>query len=63
MAELPIRLISVFKNFTISNCFKEYEDMEKWMDSKKLELVSSYQLGDYICCLAATEDVSKEKLI
>lgn len=61
--ELPIRLLSVFETFCISHCFNSYEDMEKWLDEKKLELVGSYQVGNYLCCIAALKGLKSEQVL
>lgn len=63
MVERPITLRSIFPTWTISHLFKTYEDMEKWMDERKLTLVSSVQVGEYLCCLAKSEDVEKVEIV
>lgn len=62
--ELPIRLTSVFPTWSIFHCFTTYNDMEKWLDERKLHLVSATQVGEYLCCIATINEITNiEKII
>ena len=61
---LPIRLTSVFRTWAIFHCFATYDDMEKWLDERKLHLVSATQVGEYLCCVATIDEIANiEKII
>ena len=60
---LPIRLISIFPTWAITHCFNRYEEMEQWLEERKLELKKVYQVGEYLCCIAASENTKVEEVL
>ena len=60
--QYPIRCLTFFPTFSISNCFNHYEELEKWLDEKKLVLIKSFQVGDFLCCICAVPELKVEDL-
>lgn len=63
MVEYPIILQSIFSTWTISHHFKYYEDLEKWLDERKLTLTFSAQIGEYLVCIAKASDVPDMEIL
>ena len=64
MVQYPIILQSIFETWTITRRYNAYEDMEKWLDENHLELISSIQVGEYLCCIAKAMNIQKvEKIL
>ena len=43
--------------------YKKCVDYLRWLDEKKLELVGSYQVGNYLCCIAALKGLKSEQVL
>lgn len=63
MVERPILLQSIFPTWTIAHHFKYYEDLEKWIEERKLSLIFSAQVGEYLVCIAKASDVPDMEIV
>lgn len=63
MVEYPVIIECIFPSWTITRRCKNEKDLEDLLDLSNLELVSSVQVGEYLCCIAKSHDVQKVERI
>ena len=60
--QYPIKVVTFYPTYSITNAFSDYEDFDKWLTEKKLNLVKSFQIGEFICCICAVPELKAEDL-
>lgn len=60
----PIRLLSIFPTFAVTHCFKNENELQQWIDEKKLEIISIVRCGDVLSITAVTQSITDiEKIL
>lgn len=55
--ELPIRLLSIFPSWAITHCFRNEDELQKWVDERKLNIVSIIRCDNYLSVTAVCPDI------
>lgn len=55
--ELPIRLTSIFPTWAIFHCFRNEEELQRWLEERKLTIVSITRCDNYLSITAVSDDI------
>lgn len=61
--QLPIRLLSIFPTWAITHCFKNEEQLQAWLDERKLTIVSIVRCDNYLSVTAVSPEIKNVERI